>query len=121
MSKITLSTYVLLLKRISQGEIAFLGDLKGSENRMARELLRSGLISDDEGLHEVERSVGIRSPLAITPEGIAALEAWSEQLKTQSLWYKAGDVLVYFLWMIIGAIVAQIPEIIKMITSWTFT
>jgi hypothetical protein len=113
-SNITLKTYVLLLKRISQGEIDSIDILKGNENRVARELLRSGFISNDSTISEFERQVrsgGVS--LAITPKGIAALESWSEQLKSRSFWHKAGDNLLRFLWLVVGAIIASIPKLFE--------
>ena len=113
-SKITLKTYVDLLDLVSKGDVPEINDLKGADRRAANELLRSDLISDNDGENPEMRLIRPgRDFLAITPEGIAALSAWSEQLKTESFLHKAGDVLLRFLWVIIGAIAASIPSILK--------
>lgn len=113
-SKITLKMYVDLLDRISKGEIAFINDLKGAEKRATKELLRSGLVSNEAHLSEMERSLYAGGDeLAITPEGIAALEAWSEQLKSSTLLHKAGDTLLRVLWLIIGVLVASLANFLK--------
>jgi len=115
-SKITLKMYVELLKRASHGSLGYIHDLPSAENRVARELLKSGLISND----KVEFSFGgpgIVSEASLTPEGAFALESWDKYLKEQSQFYKFGEALIRFLWVIVGALAASITEIFKMFST----
>jgi len=110
-SRITLKSYVLLLKRISDGEVSFIDDLKGDDNRMARELLRSGLASDDARISDFERHIySSRLSLVITPEGIAALESWSSMLKEKSFLHKSFDNLQRLFWILVGAMISYLAK-----------
>lgn len=113
-SKITLKTYVDLLDRVSKGEVFDINDLKWPETRVANELLRSGLVSDNDG--SSESAMGLRAgpdDLAITPEGITALGSWSEQLRKSSFGYKVGDAFLRFLWVVVGAAVVTFSNVVN--------
>lgn len=111
-STITLKLYVDLLHRASLGNLEPINDLVETEKRAARELLNSGLISD--GKIELG-GISLISNTVITPEGASSLESWSSYLRQESKWNKAGDALIRFGWVLIGALAASTTEIIKVI------
>lgn len=113
-SMITLRMYVDLLCRIGNGEVINSEELEDIEKRAVRELLRSGLVSDD--AREVMGRVTLRGALAITPEGIAALSAWDTQLKKSTWLWKFGDTLLRFLWVMVGALAASLSDLLKYLT-----
>lgn len=108
---ITLRRYVQVLERVSRGEVQSLDALKGLDNRVARELLRAGLISDNANISKFEESLYAGALLAITPDGIAALESWTAMLKAKSPWQKVLSILEKFFWITVGAIATSIPKL----------
>lgn len=111
-SIITLRMYVDLLQRISLGEIVGVKELKGAEQRATKELINSGLASD--GItHILGGRIAFLGHIAITPEGIAALESWSAHLRDTNRWSKFGDALIRFLWVMVGALSASMSDIFK--------
>lgn len=115
-TSITLKIYVDILRRAGNGSLGYVHDLKGVENRAARELLKSGLISDD--LVEFENMrTKIASESSLTPEGATALESWSSYLRKSSFSYKAGDTLLKLLWVLIGALAASLSKIFEIFFS----
>jgi hypothetical protein len=113
-SAITLRMYVDVLKKASIGQLEYIHDLPKPENRVARELLKSGLISDD-CVDFNGQGPAIVSYATLTPEGASALESWSNYLKEESFFHKFGEALIRFLWVIVGALAASIPELLKAI------
>lgn len=115
-SRITLESYVYFLRKIGESKDLKFSDTDGLERRIIKELIRSGYVSENEQYSEM---AGIQfhstAHLVITPEGFLALAEWSDYLKNQKWWYKTGSALVRFLWVIVGAIAATIPDVIKML------
>lgn len=111
-SMITLRMYVDLLERIGLGEVRHPGKLPGNEKRAAEELLRSGLVSNGQTKH-IHGMLIFSEPLAITPEGISALDSWKMQIKENSWQWKFGGALIRFLWVIVGALAASMSDILK--------
>lgn len=115
-TSITLKIYVEILRRASKGSLGYIRDLKGVENRAARELLKSGLISDDPIQFENAKSK-IVNEASLTPEGASALENWSSYLRESSIAYKVGGTLLKLLWVLIGALAASLTDIVKIFAS----
>ncbi len=111
-SMITLRMYVDLLERIGLGEVRYPEKLPGNEKRAAEELLRSGLVSNGH-TRRIQGMLIFSEPLAITPEGISALDSWKMQIKEASWQWKFGGALVRFLWVIVGALAASMSDILK--------
>ena len=111
-SMITLRMYVDLLEKIGRGEIRHPGKLPNNEKRAAEELLRSGLVSNGHTRH-IQGMLIFSEPLAITPEGISALDSWKAQIKESSWQWKFGGAIVRFLWVIVGALAASMSDILK--------
>lgn len=103
---ITLTAYVEVLRRATKGQLPSLEDAPKSEWRLIKELKEAGLLSD-------ARTLNVVMPIIITPAGVIALTEWSEFLRKESFWYKIGDTLIRFLWTIVGALCAILPEIIR--------
>jgi len=93
-SIITLAMYVDLLRRSSIGSLTSINDLSKTEQRVYKELVSSGLVSDNKiGAGRIY----IAQEIVITPEGANALESWSSYLKQEKLLYKFGDAFIRFL------------------------
>jgi len=109
-SIITLRTYVDVLTLTAKGELKNIEDLKEHRDlqRVALELLDSGLISDFSNSHT-------KRNLVITPEGASSLEHWNQYLKETSFLYKLGENLLRFLWVIVGALAASITQFIELL------
>lgn len=115
-SIITLRMYVDLLRRASEGEIRSPSNLDGPEKRATEELVRSGFLSDGDKT-VIDGFLIFSQPLVITPQGIAALSAWQMQLK-ESVWYwNAVDTLVRILWVMVGALIASMSDILKYVIT----
>jgi hypothetical protein len=69
----------------------------------------SGLLSD---ARSSSGPAVMFSYIAITPDGAMALESWSNYLKESSVWFKAGESFIRFLWLIAGALCASITDVL---------
>ena len=99
--KVTLETYVHILKLASKGEIKLYHELKGAEFYAARELRNSGLLSEGEVLR-------VADAIVLTPDGAMALESWSNFLKESTFTYKIKENLLRFAWVLVGALAATL-------------
>lgn len=111
-SIITLKTYVEVLRRASLGGLPPAKELPDDEARIVRELFDAGLLSD---ASTKSGFATFFSYTVITPDGAIALESWSSFLKESSMWYKAGESFIRFLWLLAGALCASITDIFQYI------
>ncbi|MCB1798976.1 MAG: hypothetical protein KDI67_08855 [Gammaproteobacteria bacterium] len=109
-----MESYVDFLKRVGEKEAIYANDLKGNERRIADELMKAGLISDNEQLAMPGIANIITSEyLAITPAGFTALTEWTDYLTKQKWWFKVAASLVRFLWIVVGALIASVSQLIN--------
>lgn len=106
--KITLRTYVETLRLAATAEMPRLRDITEIDQRVIKELMDAGLLSD------ARTKLGLSTftlPVVLTPSGAQALVEWSDYLRRESWWYKAGSAFVRFLWVIVGALCASLPNL----------
>lgn len=111
-SPITLAAYVNVLRRASKEILPALHKTEGPERRMVKELMDAGLLSDARVTFG-GRGPSIVDSIVLTPAGASALAEWSEFLRKESFGYKAGDTLLRVLWVLVGALCALLPDIIR--------
>ena len=112
---IQLQTYVDVLTEASSGQIPNLNhwDFESGRHRAARELLRSGLLSDA----RVELGFGNpritrRSAIVLSPEGALALIQWRDFLRENRPWVRFGRTLYQWLLVLIGAVAGGVAGVI---------
>lgn len=114
LSAITLKKYVVALLKASKEVLPLFHEIPENERRLIKELLNAGLLSESRSESHIGNSLFIHSDVIIlTPAGASALAEWSEFLKKESWWYKAGDSMLRALWVLLGAICALLPDIIR--------
>jgi hypothetical protein len=79
---------------------------------MVKELMDAGLLSDARVTFG-GRGPAIVDSIVLTPAGASALAEWSEFLRKESFGYKAGDTILRVLWVLVGALCALLPDIIR--------
>lgn len=105
--KITLRAYVTALRLAATAELPALTNVRDPGQRVIKELLESGLVSDSRlGIADMV----IKLPIALTPAGAHALVEWSEYLRKETWQYKFEGSVIRFMWIIVGAICASLPS-----------
>ena len=102
--QISLKTYIGMLKRFSQGS-ADINSFSESDKRVARELLREKLLSNDIQYLHSDSAAYKSSPTAITPKGIFALESWSKYIKENSPSGILFKHLIQLIWLLTGTFI----------------
>ena len=110
-SPITLAAYVAVLRRASKEILPPVHETKEPERRMVKELLDAGLLSDARVVFG--GGATIVGSMVLTPAGASALAEWSEFLRKESFGYKVGDTILRILWVVVGALCALLPDIIR--------
>lgn len=109
---ITLKAYVEVLRAASKEILAPHHKTEGTRRRIVKELLDAGLISDARVTFG-GKGPAIVGAMVLTPAGASALAEWSEFLRKESFGYKAGDTILRILWVLVGALCALLPDIIR--------
>lgn len=108
--KITLETYVSVLREVADAGLKNLHEYESSDSRrrIVKELLDSGFLSD---ARQTLGYASIVNEVILTPSGASALLEWSDYLNQQTLWHKAGKAISQLIWVCIGAVAASIPQL----------
>lgn len=101
---VRLEDYVVVLREIAEGHATSLRHWpdKSVQHRVARELLRAGLISD--AAVNAGTSFRWHERLVVSPEGALALVDWTDYLANRRLWRRAWRVIYQWLLVLVGAI-----------------
>lgn len=105
MPTITLGTYVEMLTDFSLGK-ANPSLFTETEKRIARELLRSGLLSSD--IVEISDYMSKNSATALSPKGAMELVAWRKFLAEHSFKGLITKNIINLLWLVIGAAIGAV-------------
>ena len=105
MPAINLHTYVNMLKDFSLGK-ANPDSFSETEKRIARELLRSGLLSND--IVEISDYQSKHSPTAISPKGAIELVSWSKFIQENSIAGMFYKNIINLMWLVTGAAIGTI-------------
>ncbi|WP_286355032.1 hypothetical protein [Geothrix oryzae] len=108
---ITLAAYVQILHRASKEILPSLHETTGTEHRIIKELMDEGLLSD--ARITFGGPVAIVNAIVLTPAGASALAQWSDFLRKESFGYKIGDTILRVLWVLVGALCALLPDLIR--------
>lgn len=109
---ITLKAYVEVLRAASKEILPPHHKTDGPRNRIVKELIDAGLLSDARVTFSGGSTVIVDS-LVLTPAGASALAEWSDFLRKETLGYKIGDSVLRALWALVGALCALLPDIIR--------
>lgn len=107
--KISIHTYVAILEKAANGDLR--APDVGSQRLIDIALFSLG----DEGLLNIRPNSPcfLDGHVFITPKGVIELSNWKNSIKKEGILYRAGDVILKFLWLAVGAICASTTQIIS--------
>jgi hypothetical protein len=108
----TIERYVHLLRLASNKPFPRINAIPANDRRFVRELIDAGLLSDARR-EAFGGKIVVTDIILLTPAGVNALAEWSDFLRRESWWYKVGDSVLRALWVLLGAICALLPDIIR--------
>ena len=107
--EINKNTYLSYLRKANSGNLLPTNRLAGLELRLVSELINEGLLSDSKDRY---LSGAETNKTVITPKGAVVLSDWERDLKEGRWWFKLGEALTRFLWVLVGVATTVIAKLL---------